>query len=154
MRLLFLMTVALSFNLSVTLWGEDHAAGTSDSSRPSAASAPQSKLFDYLSACLAGRPIDPSTTAPSTPPANTPNTPSAVAQSSVGSDLGEAVFRTSCLGCHNGTARDNRPNLTLLTSTSAANSIRAINSGRMPEDKRQIPPADKAELIKYLQSIK
>lgn len=146
MRLLFLMTVALSFNLSVTLWGEDHAAGTSDSSRPSAASAPQSKLFDYLSACLAGRPIDSSITAPSTPPA--------VAQPGVGTSPGEAVFRTSCLGCHNGTARDNRPNLTLLTSTSAANSIRAINSGRMPEDKRQIPPADKAELIKYLQSIK
>ena len=152
MRLLFLMTVALSFNLSVTLWGVDHAAGTSDSSRPSAASAPQSKLFDYLSACLAGRPIDPSTTAPSTPPANTPNTPPAVAQSSVGTSPGEAVFRSSCLKCHSGAT--SAPNLTLLTSTSAANSIRAINSGRMPEDKRQIPPADKAELIKYLQSIK
>lgn len=152
MRLLFLMTVALSFNLSVTLWGEDHAAGTSDSSRPSAASAPQSKLFDYLSACLAGRPIDPSTTAPSTPPANTPNTPPAVAQSSVGTSPGEAVFRSSCLKCHSGAA--SAPNLTLLTSTSAAKSIGEINSGRMPKDRSPISPADKAELIKYLQSIK
>ena len=153
------MTVALSFNLSVTLWGEDdviehlkHAAGTSDSSRPSAASAPQSKLFDYLSACLAGRPEPQPITAPSTPPANNPNTPPAVAQSSVGTSPGEAVFRSSCLKCHSGAA--SAPNLTLLTSTSAAKSIGEINSGRMPKDRSPISPADKAELIKYLQSIK
>ena len=152
MRLLFLMTVALSFNLSVTLWGEDHAAGTSDSSRPSAASAPQSKLFDYLSACLAGRPEPQPITAPSTPPANNPNTPPAVAPASVGTSPGEAVFRSSCLKCHSGAA--SAPNLTLLTSTSAAKSIGEINSGRMPKDRSPISPADKAELIKYLQSIK
>ncbi|MSP18649.1 MAG: cytochrome c [Bdellovibrionales bacterium] len=145
MRLLFLMTVALSFNLSVPLWGEDHAGVVSNSSRPSAASAPQSRLFDYLSACLAGRPIDPSIASPSNPPA--------VTQSGVATSRGESVFRSSCLKCHNG-GTTNAPNFTLLNSTSAGKSITAINNGTMPKDRSPISPADKAELIKYLQSIK
>ncbi len=149
MRLLLLVTVILSFHVGGALYAEDHQGRASSGlSRPDSSVRPGSKLFEYLSACMAGRPFGGSDVgALSLTPPGSPG--SATSSTLTGVSNGERVFRTTCLSCHSGSSGP--PNLTVLNSTSAQKSIGQVQSGAMPKG-RSISASEKADLIKYLES--
>ena len=75
MKWLFLVAVILSGSFSLNLLAEDHQSETSSGSGHANAVKTQSKLYEYISACLAGRPVGNSLGSislipPSTPPTN------------------------------------------------------------------------------------
>jgi hypothetical protein len=154
MKLWILVAVTFSLVAGGKIFAEDHSStDASKTGRSEQAPKAESKLFDYVSACMAGRPIggadvgslnlDPSTS-------NSPSSPEAPA-GNVGqaASTGETVFRNSCLVCHSGSSGP--PNLTLLNGTTAQKSIAQIQSGAMPKGK-SLTPAEKESLITFLQS--
>jgi len=151
MRLLLIVAVIVGLNISHLSRAEDHQSGegTSVPSRPGSAVNKGSKLHEYISACLAGRPSASAGVGAIslTPPSASATSP--VQAAVAGSSSGEAVFRTNCLSCHGGASGP--PNLTVLNSTSANKSIAQVQSGNMPKGK-SLTPQEKAELIKFLES--
>lgn len=152
MKLWLIVAVTVSLIAGGQIFTEDHeTTDASKTGRAEQATKADSKLFDYVSACMAGRPIGTDVgslnLAPSAP---TPSAPSPISGSSSStSSSGEAVFRNSCLGCHSGSSGP--PNLTLLNGTSAQKSITQIQNGSMPKGKA-LTPAEKESLINFLQS--
>lgn len=150
MRLLLIVVVLVGLNLGTPLRAEDHQSepNSAGETHPDSAAPKGSKLHEYISACLAGRPsggVDVGSIS-LTPSSSTPNpVQSAVA----GSSSGEAVFRNNCLSCHSGASGP--PNLTVLNSTSASKAIAQVQSGSMPKGK-SLTPQEKSELIKFLES--
>jgi mono/diheme cytochrome c family protein len=152
MRLWLLVAVTFSLIAGGKIFAEDHATtDTSKTGRAEQAPKTESKLFDYVSACMAGRPVGADVGSLNlTPNLSTPPTQNSVGSSpSSASASGEAVFRNSCLGCHSGSSGP--PNLTLLNGTSAQKSIVQIQNGNMPKGKT-LTPAEKESLLTFLQS--
>lgn len=108
----------------------------------------QSKLFNYVSACLAGRAIPTPVGNLDFQPSNTTTPP---LQTGNGGN-GRSVFEASCLKCHNG-SKPGASNFTVINANMAANAITKVQSGEMPKGGSLSGP-DKEALIAYLKSVK
>ncbi|NBY19230.1 cytochrome c [bacterium] len=152
MRLLFIVAVLVVMNTSSLLRAEDHQSGTQTPTptRPDSKTNKGSKLHEYISACLAGRPVPAGAVDLSAISLTPPSAPTSAPKPTISaSSNGETVFRNNCLSCHGGASGP--PNLTVLNSTSANKSITQVQSGNMPKGK-SLTPQEKAELIKFLES--
>ena len=152
MKPLLFVVVILSLSSLHTLFAEDHQNGQGSGPTRQTETKAQSRIFEYVSACLAGRPISGSSSGVDlnsislTPPGGSSgSTP-------IASPGGEAVFRGKCLTCHSGSSGP--PNLTVLNGSSAGKAIAQVQSGNMPDPKSGITLSaqEKADLIKFLES--
>ncbi|MBM4316244.1 MAG: cytochrome c [Deltaproteobacteria bacterium] len=141
MKFLLFSVVVVVLSSPVNTRAEDHQGDASSTGQRSISQPkPQSKIFEYISACLAGRPVGPSGINTGSLSLGAPGS---------GGGSGEAIFRSKCLRCHSGASGP--PNLTLLDSISAQKSIVEVNSGNMPRE-GSLSAEEKSALLQYLQS--
>lgn len=143
MKLLLLVAVIFVLSASQSLLAADDHNGQTNGGERISAEQRQARIFDYINACLAGRPVGASSTVSEIkldPPQTTPT-----------AGNGEAIFKSKCLSCHNGASGP--PNLTLLNSSSASKSAQQVASGNMPKN-GSLSAEEKSALLQYLNSKK
>jgi mono/diheme cytochrome c family protein len=147
MKLLFVTALVFIFNISVKAEDATHSGGT-PSDRPQQTQTDKSgRLFQLISACMAGRPFPPSDNI-KTPDAAGGATAlpglsadaTASTESSGGGD-GATIFKNTCFKCHADTEGP----------TKVATLLDSVQSDRMPRGS-SLSPADKEQLVTYLKS--
>ena len=149
MKQLLIVVVTLILTGSSLSFAETHQSGNTGSTRTDAVAKPQSRIFEYISACLAGRPSSGSASAGIVGSSSSPNT--GIGNGSGVGGSGEAIFRSKCLTCHGGTSGP--PNLTLLDSSAAEKALTQVSAGNMPPPTNgSLSSDEKAALIQFLQT--
>lgn len=148
-----LLNVALVIGLFLgagSSFAEEHSGSGTGTADRILVPSQSSRFLEYVSACMAGRPL---------PPVQIPspigNAPDNFAFNSVSNGDGAGLFQAKCMMCHNG-AQGPGPDLTSMNGAKAQEALRRIGLPdsdplRMPKG-APISAEEKAAISAYLQT--